>query len=95
MKKCEFDDHTIIYTNTIKLPLESLGIYIFVRGFRTGYKWEGRAFTTVLKKAFQNKRHSSAGSLKLQNVVIIEFISIQARGRGNIRTGCIFLVACR
>ena len=32
MKKCEFDDHTIIYTNTIKLPLESLGIYIFVRG---------------------------------------------------------------
>ena len=82
MKKCEFDDHTIIYTNTIKLPLESLGIYIFVLGFRTGYKWEGRAFTTVLKKAFQNKRHSSAGSLKLQNVVIIEFISIQARGEG-------------
>ena len=78
MKKCEFDDHTIIYTNTIKLPLESLGINIFVRGFRTGYKWEGRAFTTVLKKVFQNKRHSSAGSLKLQNVVIIEFISIQA-----------------
>ena len=53
MKKCEFDDHTIIYTNTIKLPLESLGIYIFVRGFRTGYKWEGRAFTTVLKRCFK------------------------------------------
>ena len=53
MKKCEFDDHMIIYTNTIKLPLESLGLYIFVRGFRTGDKWDGRAFTTVLKRRFK------------------------------------------
>lgn len=53
MKKSEFDDHMIIYTNTIKLPLESLGLYIFVPGFRTGYKWEGRAFRTVLKRRFK------------------------------------------
>ena len=44
---------TIYTLNTINFPLEALGLYILVRGFRTGYKREGRVFITVLERCLK------------------------------------------
>ena len=107
--RCVLSTEFVTSTRTVNIRLiYAQGVHNFVMGFRRAYKW-GNLYSEGLrarmKKAFQNKLHSSADQnhsrlfeftrfCELQNVVKKKIISIQAR-EGLISwgpiTGCVFL----